>query len=191
MNLLLGLGIGTAFGAVLVVSGLADARRIFDMLRLKDLTLMKTIFAALALGMAGVALLDAAGLAHTGVKTLHVLAVGIGGMIFGLGFALSGYCPGSALAAAAQGRRDAWATIAGALAGTATFAGLYDALEPVVFKPLTYGKPTLPTWLGVSPLAIALPLAGLIALALWFTTRGSRASGATTNHGADPSMGGA
>jgi len=191
VNLLLGLGIGTAFGAVLVVSGLADARRIFDMLRLKDLTLMKTIFAALALGIAGVALLDAAGLAHTGVKTLHVLAVGIGGMIFGLGFALSGYCPGSALAAAAQGRRDAWATIAGALAGTAIFAGLYDALEPVVVKPLTYGKPTLATWLGISPLAIALPLAGLIALALWFTTRGSGSSGATTSHDADPAMGGA
>ena len=173
MNLLLGLGIGMAFGAVLVVSGLADARRIFEMLRLRDLSLMRTIFAALALGMAGVALLDAAGLAHTGVKTLHVLAVGFGGVVFGLGFALTGYCPGSALAAAAQGRRDAWATVGGALAGTAAFAALYDVLEPAVFRPMTYGKPTLATWLGVSPLAVALPLAAAIALALRLTSRGA------------------
>lgn len=191
MNLLLGLGIGMAFGAVLVVSGLADARRIFDMLRLKDLSLMGTILAALALGMAGVALLDAFGLAHTGVKTLHVLAVGIGGIVFGFGFALTGYCPGSALAAAAQGRRDAWATVAGALAGTATFAALYDVLEPVVFAPMTYGKPTLATWLGVSPLAIALPLAGVIALALRIASRGSRDPDATGSHGTDSALGGA
>lgn len=179
--LVLGLLVGAALGAVLVVSGLADARRMLDLLRLKDLTLMKTIFAALAIGMAGVALLDAAGLAHTGVKTLHVLAVGIGGTIFGLGFALTGYCPGSALAAAAQGRRDAMATVAGALLGTTAYAFLYPVLEPLVVKPMTYGKPTIATWLGVSPLAVALPGAALIAVGLWLFSRsrnpGSRSDG--------------
>jgi hypothetical protein len=178
VNLLLGLGIGAAFGAVLVVSGLADARRIFDMLRLRDLTLMKTIFAALAVGMAGVALLDAAGLAHTGVKSLHVIAIALGGVLFGLGFALTGYCPGSALAASAQGRRDAWATVAGGLAGTAAFAALYDVLAPAVVEPLTFGKPTLATWLGVPAPAVALPLAGAVALALWLASRGGRGGAA-------------
>ena len=132
MMLVWGLLIGAAFGAVLVVSGLADSRRIFDMLRLKDVTLMKVIFTALAAGMAGVAILDAAGLAHTSVKTLHVLAVGLGGLVFGLGFALSGYCPGSALAASAQGRRDALLTVLGGLAGTAAFTATYDTIEPVL-----------------------------------------------------------
>lgn len=180
MNLLLGLLIGAALGAVLSASGLADARRIFDMLRLRDLTLMKTIFTALAFGMAGIALLDAGGLAHLSVKTLHVLAVGIGGIVFGVGFALTGYCPGSALAASAQGRRDAWFAVGGGLLGTAAFTGLYDVLVPLVFTPMTYGKPTLATWLGVPPLAVALPLAALAAAALFAA---SRRRGTTTGLG--------
>lgn len=171
MMLLWGLLIGAAFGAVLVVSGLADARRIFDMLRLRDVSLMKAIFAALAAGMAGVALLDAAGLAHLSVKTLHVLAVGTGGIVFGLGFALTGYCPGSALAASAQGRRDAMATVAGGLAGTGAFAALWPVLEPALVKPLTFGKPTVATWLGTSTLAPGLAGAALIAAALWLLSR--------------------
>lgn len=175
--LVYGLLIGAAFGTVLVVSGLADVRRIFDMLRLKDITLMKVIFTALAAGMAGIALLDSAGLAHTSVKTLHVLAVGIGGLVFGLGFALTGYCPGSALAASAQGRRDALFVVLGGLAGTAAFTALYDVLEPVLVKPMTYGKPTVATWLGVSPLVPALAGAALIGAGLWLASRGKPRGG--------------
>jgi hypothetical protein len=165
--LVLGLLIGTAFGAVLTLSGLSNPRWIIDMLRLKDLHLLKVLLVALGTGILGVALLSSGGLAHTSIKPLHLAAVLLGGGIFGLGFALAGYCPGTSLAAAAEGRRDAWFAVAGGLTGTAVFAALYRVLAPALVEPLTYGKPTLFSWLGVPALAVALPIAALIGWAAW------------------------
>jgi uncharacterized membrane protein YedE/YeeE len=158
--LLLGLLVGVAFGAALSLAGFSDPARILEMLRLRDLRLVKALGTALAVGVLGVALLDAAGLAHTGVKTLHVAAILTGGAIFGVGFALAGYCPGTALAGAAEGRADAPFAVLGGLAGTAAFAAAWDVLRPALVDPWTFGKPTLASILGVHPLVVALPLGG-------------------------------
>ena len=169
-----GLLIGMAFGAILLASGLSDPRGIVDMLRLKDLRLLKVLVTALGVGMVGVALLSTLGAAHTSIKTLHVLAVIAGGVVFGLGFAVTGYCPGTSLAGAAAGRRDAFYVIAGGLAGTALYAWVYPWLKPLLIEPLTFGKPTLFSWLGVPALAVALPLGAVVAafgFAWWRTER--------------------
>jgi uncharacterized membrane protein YedE/YeeE len=176
--LLSGLLVGTAFGAILFASGLADPRRIVDMLRLKDLWLLKLLVTALAVGIVGVALLSPFGAAHTSIKTLHVVAIAVGGILFGLGFAVTGYCPGTSLAGAASGRRDAFFVVAGGLAGTALYAALYSAIRPRLVDPLTYGKPTLFEWLGVPALALALPIGALVA---WLVLRWWRGE-----HGAPP-----
>lgn len=156
--IVLGAITGTIFGAVLMAAGLSNPRLIIGMLRLKDLRLLKLLVTAIATGIVGVAILDAAGAAHLGVKTLHVVAVLAGGVVFGVGFALSGYCPGTALAGAAEGRRDALFVAAGGLVGTAAFAFTYAWLRPVLVDPLTFGKPTVPSWLGVPALVVALPV---------------------------------
>ncbi|MCK6480210.1 MAG: YeeE/YedE family protein [Planctomycetes bacterium] len=156
--LLLGLLVGMAFGAALSLSGLSNPGLLLEMLRLRDLRLLKVLVTALGTGIVGIALLDAGGLAHTGVKTLHLAAILAGGGIFGLGFALAGYCPGSAIAALGEGRRDALAVVLGGLLGTAIFAFSYDAVKPLLLEPWTLGKPTLPSVLGVHPLLVALPL---------------------------------
>ena len=161
--ILSGLLIGCAFGAILYASGLADPRRIVGMLRLKDLFLLKLLVTALGLGIVGVALLAAADAAHTSVKTLHVLAILAGGAIFGAGFAVTGYCPGTSLAAAAAGRRDALFTVLGGLAGTAVFAALYPWIAPRLVEPLSFGKPTVDSALGLPALAVALPIGAAIA----------------------------
>ena len=161
--ILSGLLLGAAFGAILFASGLADPRRIVGMLRLKDLFLLKALVTALGVGIVGVALLAAAGQAHTSVKTLHVLAVALGGVVFGAGFALTGYCPGTSLAAAAAGRRDAWFVVLGGLSGTAAFAALYPAIAPLLIEPLTFGKPTVDSAIGVPALAVALPIGAAVA----------------------------
>lgn len=161
--LFLGLLIGLAFGAILVVSGLSNPRLIIDMLRLRNLHLLKALVTALGVGIAGIALLDSAGLAHTGVKTTHVLANLGGGALFGIGFALAGYCPGTALAGVAEGRRDAIFTVLGGLFGAAVFSASYIALKPILIEPLTLGKLTLPSVLGLPALAVALPLGAVVA----------------------------
>lgn len=172
--LLLGALTGAAFGAVLMLSGLSNPRLIIDMLRLKDLRLLKLLVTAIAAGIVGVALLDAFGAAHLGVKSLRVIAVSAGGLIFGVGFALSGYCPGTSLAAAAEGRRDALFVVGGGLLGTAVFAFSYAALRPILVEPLTFGSPTVHSWLGVSGLAVALPIGAVAGWVIWRWLRAAR-----------------
>ena len=165
--LILGLLVGAGFGAILSLSGLSSPLRILDMLRLRDLALVKLLLVAIGTGIVGIALLDAGGLAHTSIKTLHVLALISGGAIFGLGFAVAGYCPGTALAGAAEGRRDAFLVVAGGLVGAAAYATAYASLAPFLIQPFTYGKPTVPSWLGVHALAVALPVGALVAWLAW------------------------
>ncbi|MFN0006983.1 MAG: DUF6691 family protein [Planctomycetota bacterium] len=165
--LVLGLLIGVAFGAILSLSGLSNPRMILDMLRLKDFSLFKLLVVAIGTGILGIALLASFELAHTSIKTLHLVAVLVGGGIFGAGFAITGYCPGTALAAAAEGRKDAFFAIAGGLAGTAVYAALYAALKPWLVDPLTFGKPTVHSWLGSPALTVALPVAGILAVVVW------------------------
>jgi uncharacterized protein len=172
--LLLGALTGAAFGAVLMLSGLSNPRLIIDMLRLKDLRLLKLLVTAIAAGIVGVALLDALGAAHLGVKPLRVIAVTAGGIIFGVGFALSGYCPGTSLAGAAEGRRDALFVVAGGLLGTAVFAFSYAGLRPILVEPLSFGAPTVHSWLGVPGLVVALPIGAVAGWVVWRWLRAAR-----------------
>jgi uncharacterized membrane protein YedE/YeeE len=175
--LLLGLLIGLAFGAVLMLTGLSNPRLIVGMLRLEDLRLLKLLATALGVGIAGIALLDSGGFAHLSVKTTHVLANLVGGAIFGIGFAVTGYCPGTALAGAAEGRRDAIFTILGGLLGTALFTVSYSALKPILIDPLMFGKLTLPSLLGLPALAVALPIAAVVAFLVVSWRRKDHGSG--------------
>lgn len=178
--LILGLVFGMALGAILMLSGLSNPRLVIDMLRFKNLHAMKVLMTALAVGILGVALLDTGGLAHMKLKTLHVLAVTLGGGLLGLGFAVAGYCPGSALAASVEGRRDALFTVAGGLVGTAVYALVYPALKPLLIEPLSYGKATLFGAVGVSHLVAALVVgsAFLAAVLLWLRVDVVRVAGA-------------
>jgi hypothetical protein len=61
---------------------------------------------------------------HMSVKTAYT-GVFIGGLLLGVGWAASGYCPGTGLAAAASGRRDALVYAAGGLVGAAAYMVTY------------------------------------------------------------------
>ena len=121
MEIILAIVIGAAFGAVLDRIGATNPNLIGKMLNLTNLHLMKTIL--LAIGVASVLTFagQMAGLVDVGnmsVKTAYA-GVFIGGLMLGFGWALSGFCPGTGVCAAAAGRRDAWAFVAGGLLGAA------------------------------------------------------------------------
>ena len=101
----MGVGVRGAFGAQLQLSGASSHTKIVHALRLKDLTIMKLILMAIGVWLMGVQLLDRFGLANMKVNERYLLGIIIAGAIFGVGFALSGYCPGTALAACAEGTR--------------------------------------------------------------------------------------
>ena len=163
MNLLLGLLLGAAFGSVLQLSGASSYTKILNTLRLKDLTIMKVIMTAIGVGLIGVHGLDALGVAHLKVKDLYLPGILIAGVIFGVGFAVTGYCPGTALAAAAEGKLDAWMTMLGGLLGALTFAFLFPDLESSLAALGGFGPVTIHDSIGISGLFVAGPL-GLLCL---------------------------
>jgi uncharacterized membrane protein YedE/YeeE len=170
-TILVSLALGIAFGAVLQRAQVSAPDRIVGTLTLRDLTVLKLILLTIGVTSAGVGVLAALGLAHLKVKALTLVAVAVGGLVFGLGFALAGYCPGTCLIGASEGRRDALFTVVGGLAGALVFALVFPIVKPILVDPLSLGSPTLAeiTGLGkglagvvfgvaVSAVALALPV---------------------------------
>ena len=158
MTLLLGLFLGAVFGAILQLSGASSYTKILGTLRLRDFTIMKLIMTAIGVGVIGVHVLDAVGVAHMKVKDLYLPGIIIAGLIFGVGFAVTGYCPGTALVAAAEGKPDAWMTIVGGLCGALTIALLWPELESSLASLGEFGPVTLHESFGINGLLSALPL---------------------------------
>lgn len=168
MKLMLGLVLGAAFGATLQLSGASSHTKITDALRLKDLTIMKLILTGIGVGLIGVHLLDMFGLANMKIKDLYLPGLLVAGLIFGVGFAVTGYCPGTALAAAAEGKLDALVTILGGLLGALVFAFLFPNLETYLVSFGKYGPVTIHESFGVSGIMIAAPMG---VLCLWLAAK--------------------
>jgi len=160
MTLLLGLVLGAAFGAVLQLSGASSHTKIVNALRLKDMTIIKLILMAIGVGMLGVHLLDLLGLANMKVKDLYVLGIVLAGAVFGVGFAVSGYCPGTGCVGMVSGRLDAMVVVAGMLAGSFVFAEAYPLLA-TFYQATPLGPVTLPELVGIPGWAGTLAVVAL------------------------------
>ena len=157
------LAVGLLFGALLQRVQASSPDRIIDTLTLKDTTILKFMLLAIAVAAAGIGALNLLGLGHLNVKPLSLLAVGLGGLVFGVGFALGGYCPGTCLVGAAEGRRDAWFTVLGGLAGVLAYAVFYPLAATALLAPLDFGKPTLATVSGLPAGLVGLTFGALMA----------------------------
>lgn len=163
MNLVIGLLIGVAFGFIIHRAGASQYRNILNTLLLKDMKILKFMVMAIAVGMVGIYALDIFGLANLGIKSTYVMGVIIGGLIFGSGFAISGYCPGTAVCALGEGKKDAMFTIFGGLTGAFAYSFAYPLLKPVIIEPLNYGKITLANMLPVPAIVTAVIVAAALA----------------------------
>lgn len=148
--LLLGLGTGVAFGVLLQKGRVAKYEVILDQLLLRDATVIKVMGTAIVVGAAGVQILVQTGHASLDVKPLRIVSILGGAVLFGAGLAVSGYCPGTTLAAVGEGRRDAIAGALGMLAGAALFVRAYPKLAPAL-EAGDRGKVTLPRATHTSP----------------------------------------
>lgn len=169
----IGLLTGIAFGAILQRVGASSFHKIVNMLRLKDLTIMKFLFLAIAVGTVGMYAVKelAPGSAHINIAPVYLLGIGIGGLIFGVGWALAGYCPGTVLVALGQGKTDAIITILGGLAGALTLSLVWSPLKERLVDPLNYGSESLPDLLGLPSLMVAGGLAAAIIAFILFLGR--------------------
>ncbi len=153
--------LGLAFGFLLHRGGVTDPDVIVRFFRLRDFTVVKVMMTALTVGGIGVLLLREGGLATLQIKELNVLAVCLGAAVFGVGMAVCGSCPGTGLAAAATGRLDAMAALAGMMAGGIAYALSFPWLATEVIPVGAFGKVRIPELLGLPEWVCYL---GLIAM---------------------------
>jgi len=166
LQLIIGFVIGIFFGFLLQKGGVTDYDVIISQLLLEDFTVLKVMLSAVLSGMVGVYILSNMGLVHLHPKAGSFGATVPGGLIFGVGFGILGYCPGTLMGAIGQGSLDALCGgVAGILLGTAVFASIYSNLNTHVLHKGDFGELTLPQLLKVNPWVLIIP-ASIILLVL-------------------------
>ncbi|WP_417848350.1 YeeE/YedE family protein [Thalassoglobus sp.] len=121
-SLVLGLVFGVVFGFLLQKGGVAKFHVLIGQLLLEDFTVVKVMLSAVVVGTLGIHLMHHLKLVELHIKPTRIASNVIGGLLFGTGFALSAYCPGTGAAALGQGNFDAFAMVAGMIAGSYVFA---------------------------------------------------------------------
>lgn len=134
---------------------------------------MRTIAVFVLVGMFGMFVhwLGMKDQANFNVKTAAILGNLLGGALLGIGFGLTGYCPGTGLACAVAGRIDAMITVLGMLAGALVFILTYPWIGAPVDKVWNLGKPRLPGYTGIPYWVWIIVLVGGGVLLLALTAR--------------------
>lgn len=172
-DLLYGLITGFLFGFLLQKGRVLRYDKQLGALRLQDMTIIKFMLSSVIVAMVGVYLLHDLGLAKLSIKSTILGPVILGGLIFGAGWGLLGYCPGTSMGALGEGRWDAAWGIAGMIVGAGLFAEAYPWLKATVYTWGDYGKITIPTLLGVNHwVVIPVFIVGAIFLLRWFEKNG-------------------
>lgn len=122
---------GFGFGFVLERAGFGSARKLAAQFYLTDMTVLKVMFTAIVTAMLGLTLLRAAGFVDYDALWVNPTFLGAqvaGGLLFGAGFVIGGYCPGTSIVALASGRLDGLVFLLGTGAGILAYAGVYAHL---------------------------------------------------------------
>jgi hypothetical protein len=171
--LIYGLITGILFGFLLQKAQVLRYDKQLGALRLLDMTIVKFMLSTVLVGMAGIYLLRDLRLVELSVKSSLLGGNIVGGLLFGIGWGLLGYCPATQAGALGEGRWDALWGIAGMVIGAALFAEAYPGLKNTVLTWGNLGKITLPQILGLNHWIIILVLIiGGLALFRWFEKRG-------------------
>ncbi len=173
MVLLYGLITGVFFGFLLQKGRVLRYDKQIAALRLQDMTIVKFMLSHIAVAMVGVYLLYDMGIVKLSLKPTILGGVMIGGLLFGLGWGLLGYCPGTSLGALGEGRWDSLWGILGMLVGAGIYAEAYPFLQKTVLTWGNYGKITVPQVLGVNHWLVIIPFLLIVVLMFrWLEKKG-------------------
>ena len=171
--LIYGLVTGILFGFFLQKGRVLRYDKQLGALRLMDMTIVKFMFSTVLVGMVGIYLLKDLGLVKLSIKSTNLGANIIGGLVFGAGWGLLGYCPGTSAGALGEGRWDALWGIIGMLVGAAIFAEVYPFLKTTILTWGNLGEITLPQVLGLSHwIVVPAMIVGALILFWWFEKKG-------------------
>lgn len=172
MELLLGIITGFLFGFLLQKAQVLRFEKQVGFLLLKDMTIIKFMLSAVIVGMIGVYLFFDLGVISLKLKATYIFAQIIGGLLFGIGWAIAGYCPGTSVGALAEGRVHAVWAIIGMLFGAAVYAEIYPYLKGNILSWGSVGKVTIPEILYVNQwIVIAAFILIILGLFRWIENK--------------------
>jgi hypothetical protein len=173
MMLLYGLVTGIIFGFLLQKARVIRYDKQLGALRLTDMTIVKFMVSTILVAMVGTYLLKDLGMVKLSIKPTILGGLILGGLIFGIGWGVLGYCPGTSAGALGEGRWDAAWGIIGMLAGAAFYAEAFPAMKKTVLTWGNLGKITFPQILGLNHwIIIPIIVIGGLFLFRWFEKKG-------------------
>ncbi len=170
-NLIIALLAGIGFGFTLEQAGFSSTKKLVGLFYGYDFTVLKVFFTAGITAMIGVLLL-----AHFGLLDLSLIYVNptflksalVGGAIMGVGFVVGGFCPGTGICAASNGKLDGLAFVFGSGVGVLVFVEGYPLFEKIYLAD-AWGPVLMNEKLGMSKILFAVLLTAFAFAAFYFT----------------------
>jgi len=132
VNLFLAILIGVAFGIIFVKAGFSTSAHIAPVFYFKNVMVAQVMVSAIVttstLIFIGV-LLGYIDYSKIYIPTTYLWPYFVGGLLFGIGMVMSGWCPGTAVSGVATGKIDALIFLLGVMAGMYFYFDIYDAIK--------------------------------------------------------------
>ncbi|HEY62544.1 MAG TPA: YeeE/YedE family protein [Anaerolineae bacterium] len=150
---IIALVLGVFFGFSLNKAGLTKYHKIVNVFRLTDMAVLQFMMSGLVVSMIGVYSLRALGaITFPNIPATYIVGNLIGGLVFGVGMALSGYCPGTCVAGGGEGKLDYLIPgLLGFLVGAILYGLTYQLVFPAISAMANYGNITIPKLWNVNP----------------------------------------
>ena len=168
MSLFYGIVTGIIFGFLLQKAQVLRYDKQVGALRLIDMTILKFMLSAIVVASIGIYIFKDLGVVKLSIKATSIGAQLVGGALFGIGWGLLGYCPGTAVGALGEGRIDSLWGILGMLGGGALYAVIYPFMKAHIVSIGSYGKISLPQVIGINHWIVIIILTVLSGLLFRF-----------------------
>lgn len=170
---ILGLVTGLAFGFLLQKGRVLRYDKQVSAMLFTDMTILKFMLSAIIVGMFGILAMNDLEIIKLSHKAMNIGGIVVGGALFGIGWAVMGYCPGTSVGAVGEGRWHAIFGVIGMIAGAAVYAELFPFFKSTVLTWADFGKIGLPEALGVNHWVVAVIFTIItIAMFRWFEKKG-------------------
>ncbi|AFG38717.1 DUF6691 family protein [Spirochaeta africana] len=159
MTLIYGLITGILFGVFLQQAKVLRFEKQVGAMRLQDMTIVKYMLTTIIVGAIGIHFLSDIGLIEFSPRGLSLGLQIVGGLLFGIGWAIIGYCPGTSIGSFSEGRFHTIYPIAGMLLGGLIYAFIYPAVQSFIAPIGSFGSVSLPQLLNLNHWVVIAALA--------------------------------
>ncbi len=135
LGLVVAVLLGFCFGFVLERAGFGRSTKLAAQFYFYEMTVFKVMFSAIVTAMLGLVLASGLGLTElkliteTAASDTFIWPMLFGGLLFGMGFIVSGMCPGTSIVAAASGSLDGLFAFGGVVIGSLAFSEFYPHIK--------------------------------------------------------------